>query len=137
MKNLPKGKFTNGTFTWEIVMTFPMGMLNLGNFTSWNLERYPQIPKCDSPVVLLYSKANGSQGLPACASNMMSGHASPVAHLKSNISDWKMCLKLLCRSMEVERSITKDPNSCMPTMAQMKNSMPISMHTYGRAQEGR
>jgi hypothetical protein len=35
------------------------------------------------PVVVLYSRANGSQGLPAAPSSMMSGQASPVAHLGS------------------------------------------------------
>ena len=58
------------------------------------------------------------------------------AYLKSNISDWKMCLKLLCLSMEVPGSLMIEPKSCMPTMAQMKNSIPISMQTYGRAWKG-
>ena len=35
-----------------------------------------------SPVVLLNSKAKGSQGLPDAESSIMSGHASPVAHLE-------------------------------------------------------
>ena len=37
-----------------------------------------------SPVVSLYSMAMGSQGRPEAASSMMSGQASPVAHLKKN-----------------------------------------------------
>ena len=34
------------------------------------------------PEVLLNSKANGSQGRPDAESSMMSGQASPVAHLE-------------------------------------------------------